>query len=176
MKHVTIISTSLNEDSKSQLLARQFAEKLLEASVSVKLMDLREFALPFSGTREGWESSQAQHLKAEVERSSHIVFAVPIYCYDVNSAAKNVIELIGRAFTKKVISFICSAGGSGSYMSIMGFANHLMLDFRSVIVPRFLYVSQDDWKEEGEIKPEIDERMSKLLDDMREIQVISTSS
>ena len=30
-----------------------------------------------------------------------MIFAVPIYCYDVNAAAKNVIELIGRAFTKK---------------------------------------------------------------------------
>lgn len=173
MKHVTIIATSLNADSKSQQLARIFQKQL--GNVSSELIDLREIDLPFAGTNEGWISADAAKLKEAVERASHVVFAVPIYCYDVNAAAKNVIELIGRSFTKKVVSFICSAGGDSSYMSVMGFANHLMLDFRSVIAPRFVYANPESWNEDGSLKGELNERVKRLVSDLAEIQVVSIS-
>lgn len=171
---VTIIATSLNKESKSQILASVAHQQLKDLGFSSEVIDLRTLNLPFAGTDEGWASADAEKVKAAVEMSSHIIFAVPIYCYDVNAAAKNVIELIGRSFTKKVISFICAAGGSSSYMSVMGFANHLMLDFRSVIVPRFLYVDPAGWNEDSTLKPEIAERMSQLISDMQEINVTSS--
>lgn len=171
MKRVTIIATSLSEDSKSQVLARNFEELLNKDGVECERFDLREMDLPFAGPAKSWESVDAKKLADSVGKSSHVVFAVPIYCYDVNSAAKNVIELIGRSFSKKVIGFICSAGGSNSYMAVLGLANHLMLDFRSIIVPRFLYVDGDSWVDENSLGPEIRDRMERLRDDMREIQV-----
>ncbi|MFT5883500.1 MAG: FMN reductase [Crocinitomicaceae bacterium] len=171
MQHVTIIATSLNSDSKSQELARLFQEKL--GSVSSELVDLRDLDLPFAGTNEGWSSADAGKLKEAVGRASHVVFAVPIYCYDVNAAAKNVIELIGRSFTKKVVGFICSAGGDGSYMSVMGFANHLMLDFRSVIVPRFVYATGESWNADGSLKEDVQQRVASLVDDLSEIQIVT---
>ncbi|MEM6600080.1 MAG: NAD(P)H-dependent oxidoreductase [Verrucomicrobiota bacterium] len=176
MKRVTIIATSLNADSKSQILAEQFEGELQQASVEVERFDLRQMDIPFSGTAAGWSSPpDVAALQKSLEASSHIVFAVPIYCYDVNSAAKNVIELIGRSFTRKVVSFICAAGGSGSYMSVMGMANHLMLDFRCVIVPRFLYAESSHWSEDGSLAPEISERLARLKSDMAEISVAPVS-
>ena len=172
MKHVTIIGTSLNDESKSQRLGQKFEAHLISQGVSCERIDLRELALPFAGSSESWNSLESEKLKESVDRSSHVVFVVPIYCYDVNAAAKNVIELIGKAFTKKIISFICSAGGNSSYMSVMGLANHLMLDFRSVIVPRFLYVDDSGWLEGVTLKPEIEDRIHLLLEDMKEIQII----
>ena len=174
MKHVTIIATSLDEESKSQILAKFFETQLKEKDISCERIDLRNLDLPMAGTNEGWNSPDAVVLKKSVERASHIVFAVPIYSYDVNAAAKNVIELIGKSFTKKVVGFICSAGGTNSYMSVMGFANHLMLDFRSIIVPRFLYVNkQTNWESDDSLSPEIEERMKRLVEDLREVQVIA---
>jgi FMN reductase len=169
MEHVTIIATSLNPESKSQDLARLFQNKL--EGVSSELIDLREVSLPMAGTEEGWSSKEAAQLKEAVERASHVVFAVPIYCYDVNAAAKNVIELIGRSFTKKVVGFLCAAGGENSYMSVMGFANHLMLDFRSVICPRFVYVTPAHWGEDRSLAFELDERIEGLVSDLSEIQI-----
>jgi FMN reductase len=173
MKHVSIIATSLNEESRSRTLAKLFEQQLAKAEVSVELLDLNQMQIPFAGPAEGWSSPvpDVVALKEAVERSSHVVFAVPIYCYDVNAAAKNVIELIGRCFTKKIVSFICAAGGGGSYMSVMGMANHLMLDFRCVIVPRFLYVQSDAWTEDGTLKESIQERLEQLQADMSEISV-----
>lgn len=165
-----IIATSLDPDSKSQLLARKFHALLEGRGLASELFDLRTMALPFSGTEESWSSPEARKIKAAVAESTHVVFAVPIYCYAVNAAAKNVIEIVGKAFSKKVVSFLCSAGGAASHMAVMSFANQLMLDFRSVVVPRFLYVDPSAW-EGGTLSAKIEERMQLLLCDMQEIQV-----
>ena len=110
-------------------------------------------------------------LKEAIESASHIIFAVPIHCYDVNAATKNIIELVGRSFTQKIVGFICAAGGANSYMSVMGMANHLMLDFRTVIVPRFVYTDYSSWEESGELKVDIKNRLECLLKDLQQITI-----
>ena len=40
---------------------------------------------------------------------------------------------------------MCTAGGNASYMSFMRIANSLMLDFRCLIIPRFVYAVSDDF-------------------------------
>lgn len=172
MTKVTIIATSLSEDSKSQRLARLVETELAGQGVECELFDLREMDLPMAGSNSSWGSADANRLSASIESCSHVLFAVPVYCYDVNAAAKNVIELIGRSFTKKVIAFACTAGGVSSYMSVMAMANHMMLDFRSVIIPRFLYVDPTGW-DEGQITSEIEGRLKLLIQDMQEVQVMS---
>jgi FMN reductase len=72
-----------------------------------------------------------------------VIIATPIYNYDGTAALKNLIELTGAAWENRVVGFLCAAGGMSSYMSIMSLANSLMLDFRSVIVPRFVYATGD---------------------------------
>jgi FMN reductase len=61
----------------------------------------------------------------------------------VNAVAKNLIELTGRAWIYKLVGFMCAAGGQASYMSVMNIANSLMLDFRCLVVPRFVYALGD---------------------------------
>ena len=66
-----------------------------------------------------------------------IMLAVPIYNYDANAAVKNLIELTGSAWEDKIVGFACAAGGQSSYMSIIGLANSLMLDFRCIILAQW---------------------------------------
>ncbi len=54
-----------------------------------------------------------------------------------------MIELAGSAWEDKIVGFLCAAGGMSSYMSVMAYANSLMLDFRCVIIPRFVYATGD---------------------------------
>ncbi|MDP6500219.1 MAG: hypothetical protein QF847_03295 [Candidatus Marinimicrobia bacterium] len=61
-----------------------------------------------------------------------------MYNYDVNAAAKNLLELTGSGWNEKTVGFICNAGGDKSYMSVMSFANSLMLDHRCKIIPCFV--------------------------------------
>ena len=160
--HVLIVATSMSGQSRSQRLARLAEGKLRAAGVAHTLLDLREHPLPFAGSAAGWSDPGVGVARAVTVAATHVLFAVPVYNYDVNAVAKNYIELMGAdALGGKTVGFLISAGGQGSYMSVLGFANSLMLDFRCWIVPRFLYVAKD-W--EGESLPgELDERLDGLL-------------
>src|SRR5256714_12133895 len=78
----------------------------------------------------------SKKLTAAVENADGILIASPVYNYDVAAATKNMIELTGSAWEDKIVSFLCADGGHASYMSVMSYANSLMLDFRCVIIPR----------------------------------------
>jgi len=136
-----IVSASLNSDSNSRLLARE-AERVLRADgVEVVWLDLRELPLPLCDGEKAYGDPNVLRADKLVVEADGIIVATPIYNYDANAAVKNLVELTGRAWTNKTVSFLCSAGGHSSYMSIMALANSLMLDFRCVIVPRFVYAA-----------------------------------
>src|SRR3954470_7773585 len=141
---VLLLATSLDDESRSRVVARR-AQDLIEArNISATFTDLRDYTLPFCGSEGCHDNADSNRLRALIDPATHIVFAVPVYNYDVNAAAKNVVELMGKSFEGKTVAFICAAGGHRSYMSVMPFANSLMLDFRCWIVPRFVYVTGDD--------------------------------
>lgn len=102
--------------------------------------------MPFCDADSCYANESVNQLKAKIEQATGILLATPIYNYNIGSSAKNLVELTGAAWTGKVAGFICAAGGRASYMSIMGLANSLMLDFRTWIVPRFVYVTGEHFE------------------------------
>jgi NAD(P)H-dependent FMN reductase len=127
-------------------MAKAALKLLEEKGAEVELLDLAELKIPPCDGSSAYENPIAQDLAAKVQAADGILLAVPVYNYDINSTGKNLIELTGRAWTEKVVGFLCSAGGQGSYMSVMGVANSLMLDFRSVIIPRFVFATGDQFQ------------------------------
>lgn len=124
-------------------LAVQAAEK---QKLPVSLVDLRSYKLPFCGTAECWGDQEVGRLRGDLKNGTHLIFAIPIYNYSVSAATKNLVELMGKdIFTGRTVGFICAAGGRGSLMAVMAFANALMLDFRCWIAPRFVYAADDDF-------------------------------
>ena len=163
--HVLIVASSLSESSRSQQLARVAAAKLDAAGLRHTLLDLTAYPLPFAGAGAAWGDPAVGRAQEMTTAATHVLFALPVYNFDVNAVAKNYIELMGKdALGGKTVGFLCSAGGQGSYMAIMSFANSLMLDFRCWIVPRFLYVTKD--LEEGKLPAALDERLDGLLRDL----------
>jgi FMN reductase len=162
---VLIVATSLSATSRSQRLARIALRKLETRGSAATLLDLRDHSLPYAGSAAGWSDPAVPPVAELTTAASHLLFAVPVYNYDVNAVAKNYIELVGEdALGGKTVGFLVSAGGQGSYMSIMPFANSLMLDFRCWVVPRFLYVAKDFPGEQ--LPSELDERLDHLLTDL----------
>lgn len=142
-----IISASLNPSSKSRLLADAASATLTADGVTHQRLDLRDLPLPLCDGGAAYGHPHVAQASASVGAASAIMVAAPIYNYDVNAALKNLIELTGKAWTDKTVGFLVAAGGHSSYMSIMAVANSLMLDFRCVIVPRFVYAAPADFKE-----------------------------
>jgi FMN reductase len=124
-------------------LARQARKSLQDLGVDVKFFDMRDHEMGFCGHPEARNFPIVEELKTEIQDASAVLMAVPIYNFYANAVAKNVIELTGRSWIYKVVGFMCAAGGQASYMSIMNIANSLMLDFRCMIVPRFVFALGD---------------------------------
>src|SRR5438067_40946 len=74
-----------------------------------------------------------------------------------------IVELTGSAWEDKVVAFLCAAGGMSSYMSVMAFANSLMLDFRSVIVPRFVYATGDAFNDGKLTDSKVQKRIEQVV-------------
>jgi NAD(P)H-dependent FMN reductase len=144
-----IISCSLNAASRSAQLARLALEDWRAADHDgADLLTLAPLDLPLCDGDTAVHHPTVAELTEKIRAAQGIILALPVYNYDVNAATKNLVELTGEAWTGKVVGFICAAGGPGSYMSMMPFANSLMLDFRCVIVPRFVYATTQDFADE----------------------------
>ena len=155
-----VISCSLNESSKSRMMA-EYAYNLY--CKDAKIIDLQKIAFPICDGNTCYEDPIVDELKNEIKNSSSILIASPIYNYDLNAVAKNLIELTGQAWKDKLVGFISSAGGKGSYMSPMSYANSLMLDFRCIIIPRFVYADETCFNN-GDINDVIKDRIEELVD------------
>ena len=155
-----VITCSLNESSKSRMMA-EYAYNLY--CKDAKIIDLRKISLPLCDGNTCYDNPIVDELKREIKNSSSILIASPIYNYDLNSVAKNLIELTGKAWIEKLVGFISAAGGQGSYMSPMSYANSLMLDFRCIIIPRFVYADTSCFNH-GKISDSIKERIEELVD------------
>ncbi|MEM9367020.1 MAG: NAD(P)H-dependent oxidoreductase [Planctomycetota bacterium] len=138
-----IISSSLHPTSRSRILARAAQAHFADAGHQTQLFDLAVDSLPPCDGATAYGHENVQRLAGLIGNAKAITIASPVYNYDVNAAIKNAVELTGKSWTGKVVSMLLAAGGQGSYMSAMGLANSLMLDFRCLIVPRFVYATGD---------------------------------
>jgi FMN reductase len=151
-KHL-VISTSGNPKSRSRQMGRAAFESLRKANVDCEWIDLSVLELPLCDANACYEHPATTKLDAAIERADGILVAAPVYNYDVSASAKNMIELTGSSWEDKIVGFLCAAGGMSSYMSVMAYANSLMLDFRCVIIPRFVYATGQAFSD-GELNDE----------------------
>lgn len=139
-----IVSCSLNPASKSRELAKLLRAHYVHEEYPCEFIDLADYPLPLCDGEAAYSHPNAKLLLEKTQKAEAIIMALPIYNFGINAAAKNFIELVGDGLTAKVIGFICAAGGQRSYMSVMSLANSLMLDFRCLIVPKFVYLEPSD--------------------------------
>ena len=157
-----VISTSANPDSNSRKMGQLAFENLKKAAVECQWIDTRELNLPICDADTCYADPRVKQIADAIEAADGILIAAPVYNYDVSAAAKNMIELTGEAWNDKIVGFLCAAGGQGSYMSVMAYANSLMLDFRCTIIPRFVYATGDAFDEKGVTDRKIVKRIHEL--------------
>lgn len=162
---ILVLSSSLHPTSRSRILARACVDRLQDLGESVELFDLAEFQLPLCDGDQAYRDPNVKTLSQLIDQCDAVLIASPVYNYDVNSAAKNAVELTGRVWTGKVVGMLLAAGGSGSYMSAMGLANSLMLDFRCYILPRFVYATGECFEGDRLADDDIVQRVTLLVDD-----------
>src|SRR5262245_53909767 len=164
-KHL-VISTSGNPDSNSRRMGRTAFAHLQREKVAGDWIDIREMDLPRCDADKCYGIPSSKKLSATIEAADGIIIAAPVYNYDVAAATKNMIELTGSAWQDKIVGFLCAAGGMGSYMSVMAYANSLMLDFRCVIIPRFVFATSDAFDGDNITDKKVVGRIETLADEV----------
>jgi NAD(P)H-dependent FMN reductase len=157
-----VISGSLRAVSRSRVLAQSLLDYYSGHQESARLLDLRTISLPFCDGEEAYVDPAVVQWAEIIAAARVIMVATPIYNFDVNAAVKNLVELTGDSWEDKVVGFLCAAGGQSSYMSVMGFANSLMLDFRCLIIPRFVYVTGEDFSDDFTLSEQAQARIWQL--------------
>ncbi len=163
-----VISTSLNPESNSRIMARELYEELAKKE-KVKFIDLKDYPLPICDGGSCYSDANVQELAALIGSAKCVLMAAPVYNYYLSAAAKNLIELTGRAWTDKLVGFLCAAGGRSSYMSVMNVANSLMLDFRCLIIPRFVYAEGASFQADQITDSDLQKRIVELADAARRL-------
>jgi FMN reductase len=166
MARYLVVSTSGNPDSNSRRMGRLAFRHLERAKVDCTWLDISELDLPLCDADACYTKPGSQKVSKALKGADGILLATPVYNYDVSAAAKNLVELTGSAWEDKVVGFLCAAGGMNSYMSVMAFANSLMLDFRSVIIPRFVYATGRAFEGDDLKDKEVGERIAELADEL----------
>ena len=130
--------------------------------IVTQLIELRDTALPICDGEAAYNHQDVKTLTKSISAARVIMVATPIYNFDASAALKNLIELTGDSWEDKVVGFLCAAGGSPSYMSVMSLANSLMLDFRCLIIPRFVFATGDDFVDWELSSAAVQERIRQL--------------
>ena len=164
-KHL-VISTSGNPGSNSRRMGQKAFAHLQKKKIDCDWIDIREMELPLCDADKCYGMPGSKKLSSAIKNADGILIAAPVYNYDVAATAKNMIELTGSAWQDKVVGFLCAAGGHASYMSVMAYANSLMLDFRCVIIPRFVYATGDAFDGDNLTDKKVVQRVEQVAADL----------
>ena len=141
-------------------LRKQFNNEKLE------FFDLQENPLPMCDGDKCYDLPEVIDFRDKIDKANGIIMAIPIYNFNVSSGAKNIVELGGKKLYDKNFGFLCAAGGKNSYMSVMGLANSLMIDYRCYIIPKFVYAIKKDFDDTKVTDSDIKERIKELGNEM----------
>ena len=161
-KEYLVISSSLRSSSRSRILAEYLREYYESQQVSCAFLDLRTVNLPLCDGETAYGHPDVAKCAKLITEARVIIAATPVYNYDVCAALKNLVELTGDSWEDKVVGFLCAAGGASSYMSVMSVADSLMLDFRCLIIPRFVYATRNDFSDAKVPTEEVKGRIARL--------------
>jgi NAD(P)H-dependent FMN reductase len=168
-KYIVVLSCSLKSGSKSREIARAAIPLLKQQDFRVEWVDLRDLPLPFCDAEGCYENANVQKLTEIVTGASAVVFAAPIYNFDVSAATKNVIELVGDALQGKAIAMLCAASGMRSAMAPYSFMNSLMLDFKCLVVPSIVIVDSKSFGADGRPVDEVEKRVGELVSSLHQL-------
>lgn len=170
-----VISCSLSQGSRSRMMALTLIQELEGLGDKARLVDLRDLDLPFCDGDACYGNANVLELQSAVREASAITIATPIYNFETGGATRNIIALGADSWKDKIVGFLCAAGGPNSYMSVMSLANSLMLDFRCMIIPRFVYATGTSFSKGHLADSEVEKRIAQLAADLHRVALALAS-
>ena len=122
--HIGIVSSSLDPESRSAVIAGLCLDKLVQQGVSTTLIDLRATHLNRFDNDTVYRTPEYGELHSAVASADGLILCTPIYHWSVSAELKKLIEATGStppdglkrgAWFDKVITFAGAAGLPHSY-------------------------------------------------------------
>lgn len=152
---VLVLFSSLDISSRSEKLARLYAETLSALGADTQFETLKEYTLPrFDNGSALLKDPSYRALHDAASRADGLVLANPIYNWGCCAELKTFVEVVGTnppgenvrsPFFDKIITFVNAAGLPQSYMAFSSLAISMMLDFKCIINPYTVYVDNAGW-------------------------------
>ena len=151
-----ILSSSLAENSRSFLLCKAVEEQLLVRNNNITLVDARNISmLPVHKEL----TAEMRTLSKQVKEADNIIIGMGIHCYSVNDSLKILLDTCFSAATGKFYGILCAAGGERSYLSTMHLTQICMNEWRMIQLPRIVFATGKDFKEDIISSTEVLERI-----------------
>ncbi len=172
---IAVVNADLSSGKKCKMLTDTMVDLIQANGHDVDVHALDTWNLPPCDGRSCYQHEATMNLSGALSEADAIVLIAPIYNYDLNAAAKNLIELTGSAWKGKAVGLVCVAGGGKSYLAPLSFLNSLSIDHRCLVSPRYVYVSGSDFSADGTLPSDgdIQRRLTFLA---REIPVLASAA
>ena len=161
-----ILSSSLSENSRSFLLCKAVKEELISKGDNITFVDARN--IPIQPVHRGL-SPEMETLVKQVEQADNIIIGMGVHCYSVNDSLKILLDTCFGKATGKFFGILCAAGGERSYLSTMQLTQICMNEWRMMQMPRIVYATGKDFKEEIIISSEVIERIALFSEEFHTI-------
>ena len=168
MSSCLIVSTALKPSSRTLVLAKAVETALKARWVHTDLMDLSAEPLPACDGAACYADPAVLAATERVKQAAAVVVCAPIYNYQVNSAAKNFLELTNSGWPEKIVGIVANAGSDRSFLSILSLLNSLWIDHHCLVVPRYVYATSAGFAPDGTVAPDgdIGRRIGGLSDEI----------
>ncbi len=170
MMKILVLSSSLNPQSRSEELAKICDAQLRKGS-EVRFLTLKDYSLQGRDLYAPLQSEDYRQLHQFVSEADGLVLVSPVHNWSCGAELKRFIEIVGTtspegtvrgAFFDKVVTFVNTAGVPHSYTAFLETATSMMIDFKCIINPYHVFVTNSDW-EEGNLNAAAMARLTKSM-------------
>ena len=161
-----ILSSSLSENSRSYLLCKAVKEELIAKGDNITFVDARN--IPMQPVHRGG-TPEMETLAKQVDEADNIIIGMGVHCYSVNDSLKILLDACFGKATGKFFGILCAAGGERSYLSTMQLTQICMNEWRMMQLPRIVYATGKDFKEDIIISSKVLERIALFSEEFHTI-------
>ena len=161
-----ILSSSLSEKSRSLILCKNIAKKLSEKGADCIIVDARKIIIHPTHRK---ITTEMQMLAKQIEEADNIIIGMGVHCYSISDSLKIILDTCFTKATGKFYAILCAAGGERSYLSTMHLTQICMNEWRMIQLPRIIYATKKDFKEDKVSSNELLERIGSFTEEFYSI-------
>ena len=166
MKLVAISGSLAPHSRTAEVLAAAVARADRVWNVRAQLLDLRQHALEFCDGRplDGYRPDTVAVVR-QVADADALLVGTPIYRGTYSGALKNLVDLLpNEPMRGKVVGLVGNGASLHHALALDHTLRPLFAFFHAVIVPEGVYLTPDDFRQDGSQTPAARERLAALVD------------